>query len=138
MKSASCLPPSWRRYCRGTGRRPRVAMTGSDARRRRGLAGRLRAAAILPGLEVIMTVRPTLVFSHANGFPGGSYRTFLAPFANHFDLHPVDRFGHDPAYPVDAEWDSLSRQLEDFMAPLPKPLVGMGHSMGGVLTFLVA
>lgn len=85
-----------------------------------------------------MTQRSTLVFSHANGFPGGSYHTFLEPFREQYDVHVVDRLGHDPAWPVDAEWASLSRELEAMLAKLPHPLVGMGHSMGGVLMWLVA
>ena len=85
-----------------------------------------------------MTDRPTLVFAHANGFPGGSYATFLAPFAEHFNVEVMDRMGHDPLYPVDAHWASLSRELEAKLAQLPRPLVGMGHSMGGVLMCMVA
>ncbi|MCH8543255.1 MAG: alpha/beta hydrolase [Alcanivorax sp.] len=85
-----------------------------------------------------MTDRPTLAFAHANGFPGGSYRTFLAPFAEHFSLEVMDRMGHDPLYPVDAHWGSLSRELEAKLEHLPRPFVGMGHSMGGVLMCMVA
>ena len=82
--------------------------------------------------------RPTLAFAHANGVPGGSYRHFLAPLESRYQLAVVDRIGHDPAFPVDAHWHSLSLEMESFLAPLPKPLVGMGHSMGGVLMFMVA
>ena len=85
-----------------------------------------------------MTQRSTLVFSHANGFPGGSYRTFLKPFEALYDVHVVDRLGHNADYPVDAHWASLADELEAQLAVLPHPLVGMGHSMGGVLMFLVA
>jgi pimeloyl-ACP methyl ester carboxylesterase len=82
--------------------------------------------------------KPVLAFAHANGVPGGSYRKFLAAFEQEYQVHAVDRLGHDPAFPVDGHWQSLSRELEAFLAPLPKPLVGMGHSMGGVLMFTVA
>ncbi|MBZ2187645.1 alpha/beta hydrolase [Alcanivorax sp. JB21] len=85
-----------------------------------------------------MTDRPTLVFAHANGFPGGSYTTFLAPFREHFHVEVMDRMGHDPLYPVDANWESLSRELEAKLAQLPRPFVGMGHSMGGVMMCMVA
>lgn len=82
--------------------------------------------------------RPTLAFAHANGFPGGSYRHFLAPLRDSFDVEVVDRLGHDPRFPVDAHWSSLVEEMEAFLDPLPKPLVGMGHSMGSVLMFMVA
>lgn len=80
----------------------------------------------------------TLNFAAANGFCGGSYDTFLAPVRADFDVRVMDRVGHDPAFPVDAGWEQLSRQLEQHLALLPRPLIGMGHSLGGVLTYLVA
>lgn len=82
--------------------------------------------------------RPVLAFAHANGIPGHSYDTFLAPFAERFQVRVVDCLGQDPDYPVDRNWRSLSRELEAFLAPLPKPIIGMGHSLGSVLMFLVA
>lgn len=85
-----------------------------------------------------MAVKPTLYFAHANGFPGGSYRTFLAPLTAQYDVRVMDRAGHDPAWPVDANWHSLSLQLEAELADCPRPLIGVGHSMGGVLLFMVA
>lgn len=82
--------------------------------------------------------KPVLAFAHANGVPGGSYRKFLAPFEQDFQVHAVDRIGHNPDFPVDAHWHGLSRELEAFLEPLAKPIVGMGHSLGGVLMFTVA
>lgn len=85
-----------------------------------------------------MPESPVLAFAHANGFPGGSYRCFLDVLAKDYRVEAVPMLGHDPAWPVDAHWQSLSRQLEAWLEPLPKPLIGVGHSMGGVLMFMVA
>lgn len=85
-----------------------------------------------------LSQRPMLAFAHANGIPGHSYDTFLAPLADAYSLHVVERLGHHADYPVDAGWYSLSRELQAELAPLPKPLVGVGHSLGAVLMYLVA
>ena len=39
---------------------------------------------------------------------------------------------------MDGNWESLSLELEAFLEPLPKPIIGLGHSMGSVLMFWVA
>lgn len=82
--------------------------------------------------------RPRLVFAHANGFPGLSYRSLLAPLANTFDLHPLERLGHHPDYPVNHNWSNL---VDELLASLPdsdKPLLGVGHSLGGTLMAMAA
>jgi len=84
------------------------------------------------------TTRPPLVFAHANGFPGQSYHSFLAPLAEHFDLHPLDRLGHHPDFPVGHNWVALRDELLAHLARLPGPVVGVGHSMGGVLMAMAA
>lgn len=84
------------------------------------------------------TDRPVLAFAPANGLPGHSYDTFLAPLQEEFELAVMDLVGHDPSYPVDAQWHGLSLELEARLAPLPKPIVGTGHSLGSVLMYLVA
>ncbi len=89
-------------------------------------------------MSVVPDNKPVLAFAHANGIPGHSYDTFLAPLEDRYQLFVVDRIGHDPAYPVDAQWHSLSLELEAQLAPLPKPIMGMGHSLGSVLMYLVA
>lgn len=85
-----------------------------------------------------MSQKPTLVFAHANGVPGGSYQKFLGHFANQYQLAVMPQLAHNPDYPVDLYWRSLADELEAFIKPLPKPVLGMGHSMGGVLMFVVA
>ena len=41
----------------------------------------------------------TIVFSHANGFPAGTYRQlFEAWRAAGFTVHAVEKFGHDPRW----------------------------------------
>ncbi len=82
--------------------------------------------------------RIPLVFAHANGFPGHSYRSFLAPLAEHFDVHPLDRLGHHPDFPVGHNWLALRDELLEHLARFPEPVVGVGHSMGGVLMAMAA
>ncbi len=77
--------------------------------------------------------RQLLAFAHANGIPGHSYDTFLAPLAEDYQLVVLDRAGHDPAFPVADGWRSLSLELEAQLAPLPEPILGAGPSLGSVV-----
>ncbi|SFU63355.1 alpha/beta fold hydrolase [Halomonas korlensis] len=84
------------------------------------------------------TQRDTLVFAHANGFPGISYRSFLAPLEARFALHPLDRLGHHPDFPVGHNWYSLRDELLEHLTHIETPVIGVGHSMGGVLMAMAA
>jgi len=84
------------------------------------------------------TSRPRLVFAHANGFPGLSYRSLLNPLAETFDLHPLDRLGHHPDYPVNHNWGNLVDELLSYLPKSDKPLLGVGHSLGGTLMAMAA
>lgn len=84
------------------------------------------------------TDKPALVFAHANGMPTGSYRKFLAPLAEDFTVFAPARIGHQPGTRVGRNWSGLLAEMEAFVAPLPKPLVAVGHSMGAVLLFMLA
>lgn len=83
-------------------------------------------------------LRYPLVFAHANGFTGASYRTLLSPLAAHFELHPLDRLAHDPAFPVGRNWLALRQEYLAAIEPLATPVVAVGHSMGGVLSIMAA
>ncbi|WP_110687842.1 alpha/beta fold hydrolase [Salinicola aestuarinus] len=83
-------------------------------------------------------MRPSLVFAHANGFTGASYRTLLDPLAERFSLYPLDCLAHDPAFPVDRNWSSLCDEYLDQTQGIPAPFIGVGHSMGGVLSIMAA
>lgn len=82
--------------------------------------------------------RLPLLFAHANGFPGLSYRSCLAPLAAHYDLHPLDRLGHHPDFPVGHNWLALRDELLAHLEHFSAPVVGVGHSMGGVLMAMAA
>ena len=84
------------------------------------------------------TDRPTLLFAHANGFPGVCYRSFLAPLGERFELHPLDRLGHHPDFPVGHNWLALRDELLHALEGLATPVIGVGHSMGGVLMAMAA
>jgi pimeloyl-ACP methyl ester carboxylesterase len=86
-------------------------------------------------------MRPTLVFSHANGFPAGTYRQLFSIWrAAGWRVLAVDKFGHDPRYPVTSNWPRLRDQLLDFIAAeAPGEAVALvGHSLGGYLALLAA
>lgn len=86
--------------------------------------------------------RPLLVFCHANGFPAGTYRRlFEAWQAAGWRVEALARSGHDPAFPVTANWPHLRDELLRFIdsvAPAGTPVVLVGHSMGGYLSLKAA
>ena len=86
----------------------------------------------------------SIVFSHGNGFPAGTYRVLLEDLrARGFGVCAVDKFGHDPAYPVTDNWPHLVRQLADFAQPIAQAQTDerlwlVGHSLGGFLSLMCA
>ena len=83
----------------------------------------------------------TIVFSHANGFPAGTYRTlFEAWRAAGYAVHAVEKYGHDPRYPVTNNWPHLRDQLIHCIehAALGQPAWLVGHSLGGYLSLMAA
>jgi pimeloyl-ACP methyl ester carboxylesterase len=86
--------------------------------------------------------RGTLVFSHANGFPAGTYRRLFERWqAAGWRVLALERFGHDPAYPVTSNWPHLRDQLialVDSQVQRGGPVFLVGHSLGGYLSLLAA
>jgi pimeloyl-ACP methyl ester carboxylesterase len=83
--------------------------------------------------------RELLHFSHANGFPAACYRKFLGCLEPDFRISRIDCIGHDPSYPVTDGWPHLVAQLIDHLSAHGRaPVVGVGHSLGGYLTFMAA
>ena len=83
---------------------------------------------------------PAIVFSHANGFPAGTYRAlFEAWHAAGYRVHAVEKFGHDARFPVTSNWPHLRDQLIDCIEHEAKsPAYLVGHSLGGYLSVLAA
>ena len=86
---------------------------------------------------------PHIVFSHGNSFPGGTYSLLFEQLrARGFSVSAIDRFGHDPRYPVTSNWPHLVQQLADFaQAQVQKhglPVFLVGHSLGGIVSVMTA
>ncbi len=82
---------------------------------------------------------PELHFAHANGLPSACYRKMLDRLRERFTVHAVPALGTDPRYPVDANWRSLTEQVAASIRERASgPVVGVGHSMGGLTTFMAA
>lgn len=83
----------------------------------------------------------TIVFSHANGFPAATYRVIFEAWRRAgWQVLAIDKFGHDPHYPVTSNWPRQRDQLIDFVrAHCPGQAVHLvGHSLGGYLSLLAA
>jgi len=82
----------------------------------------------------------SIVFSHANSFPAGTYRTLFEAWREAgYTVHAVEKYGHDPKYPVSNHWPRLRDQLIDFAeAHVDEPAFFVGHSLGGFLSVLAA
>ena len=83
--------------------------------------------------------RPVLHFSHANGFPAPSYRSMLGLLEAAFRVGAIPALGMDPRYPPSEGWPNLARQvIEHVERSYAQPVIGVGHSLGGFLTFMAA
>ena len=80
-----------------------------------------------------------LVFSHGNSFPASTYRLLHDEWRTRgWQVHAIDKFGHDPAYPVSDNWPHLVQQLQDFTQSIAAQhdtqVYLVGHSLGGFLS----
>jgi pimeloyl-ACP methyl ester carboxylesterase len=86
-----------------------------------------------------MYARQALHFAHANGFPGACYRKLFSVLSADFDVVYLPASGHDPRFPVSDGWPWLVEELMASIAGSGRaPVLGVGHSLGGYLTFLAA
>ena len=81
-----------------------------------------------------------IVFSHANGFPAGTYRSIFEIWrAAGYEVRAIDKYGHDPRFPVTSNWPHLRAQLIDFIEhAVGGPAFLVGHSLGGYLSLMAA
>jgi pimeloyl-ACP methyl ester carboxylesterase len=87
--------------------------------------------------------KPLVIFSHANSFPASTYSVlFRSLEARGFEVKAIDKFGHDPAYPVTSNWPHLIAQLAAFseqqIGSSKRPVFLAGHSLGGFLSLMCA
>lgn len=83
---------------------------------------------------------PTKIhFVHGNSFPTGTYNVFLNHLREHYEVQALPMHAHNPKYPVKNGWRALSRELTDELAArYTEPVILVGHSMGGMLSLMVA
>ncbi len=82
-------------------------------------------------------------FVHANGFPAGSYQTFMNYFSSNFKIISLEKYGHNIKYPVENNWQPLVDELIDFVKKQllesnEDKVICIGHSFGGVISFIAA
>jgi pimeloyl-ACP methyl ester carboxylesterase len=86
---------------------------------------------------------PLLIFSHGNSFPASTYGVMLRELERRgFEVAAIEKFGHDPRYPVSSNWPHLVQQLADFTATqcsqAGQGAILVGHSLGGFLSLMCA
>ncbi|PRC93138.1 alpha/beta fold hydrolase [Solimicrobium silvestre] len=85
---------------------------------------------------------PLIHFVHGNSFPTGTYKVFLDQLQSNYQIRALEMHGHNPAYPVTDCWPELCKELiaslEVSHARHNKPIILLGHSLGGMLSLMVA
>lgn len=83
--------------------------------------------------------KDTIHFAHANSFPAGTYSKLFSFLQDDFDIAYLERHAHNPEYPVTDGWVYLAQELKhEIERRHTQPVFGVGHSLGGILHFLVA
>ena len=85
-------------------------------------------------------------FAHANGFPAQSYRKLFDHIDSSYQLIALDKFGHNPAFPLNNNWQNQVEELVEYVKSEQQqvaqkgsaelPVVLVGHSFGAVISFL--
>ena len=83
--------------------------------------------------------KPAIFFAPGNGFPAGTYRKMLNALEDRFEVDCLELPGHNPELPPDDNWGNLKTELErEIEGRHTGPVIGLGHSLGGVLHLLLA
>jgi alpha-beta hydrolase superfamily lysophospholipase len=77
-----------------------------------------------------------IVFSHANSFPASTYRVLFRHLKSRgFTVKGIEKYGHDPRYPISNNWPHVVQQLVDYARSVVEkagePVWLVGHSLGG-------
>ncbi len=85
-----------------------------------------------------------IVFSHGNSFPAGTYSVLLDSLRERgFDVRAIEKFGHNPRFPVTDNWTHIEEELSEFVLDQVaqhqgRPVWLVGHSLGGILSVMSA
>lgn len=83
--------------------------------------------------------KPIIHFAHANGFPARTYSKLFSFLEDDFAVNYLERHAHNPKFPVTDGWERLRDELrEEIEKRYAEKIIGVGHSLGGILHFLVA
>lgn len=83
--------------------------------------------------------KETIYFAHANGFPAKTYSKLFSYLETDFEINYLERHAHNPKFPVTDGWERLRDELlEELENRYTQKIIGVGHSLGGILHFLAA
>ena len=78
-------------------------------------------------------------FAHANGFPARTYSKLFSFLEDDFEINYLERHAHNEEFPVTDNWTHLAAELrEEIKKRYAQKIIGVGHSLGGILHFLAA
>ncbi|MBF7072950.1 alpha/beta hydrolase [Glaciecola sp. MH2013] len=83
-------------------------------------------------------------FAHANGFPAQSYRKLMTSIDPNFKLIALEKFAHNPRFPLNNNWANQVEELLDYLESEQQalqaslPVILVGHSFGAVISYLAA
>ena len=85
-------------------------------------------------------MKPLIHFAHANGVPSRVYQKLFDLLRDEYEVIYVPLLGPDKRYPIDNHWRSLTDQVIDSIVRQAngRKVIGLGHSLGAVLTFQAA
>lgn len=87
--------------------------------------------------KALVESAPVIHFAHANGFPAASYKKMLDFLPDNFKVFARDKFGHDPVFPVNDNWENQVTELIQFVeSNVDAAIYAVGHSFGGVISFM--
>ncbi|RMF17442.1 MAG: alpha/beta hydrolase [Gammaproteobacteria bacterium] len=100
---------------------------------------------VLRGWRTVPRGLPVIHFVHGNGYCGRVYSPFLEALVPHYDLFLSDVQGHGDSDlgPRFLGWHGNARVTMQVWTHFAEdyahvPVIGMGHSFGGILTLLMA
>lgn len=81
----------------------------------------------------------TIHLAPANSFPARAYDKLFALLKPDFEIGFLELHAHNPRFPVTNGWRFLAEELKtEIENHYAEKIIGIGHSFGGILHFLVA